>query len=855
MEDLKKIQEFFSNPLKEENQPKFKKGDKVTYLGHPGEITGFNKEMTGVITYNVAYNKGNGRTKASNIDLKSGAIKPVNEMDMNDPVLMKFRAMKSDKEKLAKMRAANAGDDGNDAIFRKARANVKKLEALKQKRAQIMRDMEQEAEPEGGPIADKYGDMLNKLDKAIAMLSGQGKGDEYMSKDEIERRASMISDPYADYTSKTNAMFGLEELDTATYRSALQKGRSRGDSKGKGIATSALNLLAKKVAQILAGQSFEVAGSLNNITKGISKSDAYSYINQALMTFTGVGELYNKQNINTVGSDEVHFLMDVDFQLPDNWGGWSEPVKFRSYKNHKLPAKVQFSIKEGKVWIWFGPSETELEFTRPGARAIAKLADMVAQELQLKTPIKHNSIKQFDAIKPTEESLDEAKPVANPNKHIKGIQIQLDQLGVKYEMDPKNKVQPFKVIYKPVNKDDDFYDKFNDIVFRYNLKGVVKTSMSEASKKEETEFHKKLDKLVHSTFGKRKDEMEEAYSGFLRNPEDPDSEPFNPTGVVAEFREELRALFGKFKGDLKNPEFIKGVGEIMVSWKSLLRSQMDETTLTEAYVPSNIKEFAKRKGVSSLVNKVAGWAEKAGARITGGTAIGKNYDTLILDMGYQTADIYINCEEETVELYGEEVYDFKSFYRVFIEEESRKQAEHDEETLRREQGLEEGMGGQLDEPFFIQVSVRDARKAMDMFDDMYRNSNIKTYGSDVYAANTPEDIYDFFYDLNSNGIEILDANVEGDEDDFDNEYERTLRETIKFIKENNPKATKEEVIAELKEIKRLGEQLNEELCEKGKRYIASRQAAGEKSSAYLSGRGVKVCNGSIEWPKKGKKKK
>tara|TARA_Y100001937_G_scaffold68228_1_gene93248 strand:+ start:42 stop:1262 length:1221 start_codon:yes stop_codon:yes gene_type:complete len=66
------------------------------------------------------------------------------------------------------------------------------------------------------------------------------------------------------------------------------------------------------------------------------------------------------------------------------------------------------------------------------------------------------------------------------------------------------------------------------------------------------------------------------YSGFNRNPEDPDSVPFEPKGSVAQFREELRALFGKFKGDLKNPEFIKGVAEIMVSWKSLLRSQLDE---------------------------------------------------------------------------------------------------------------------------------------------------------------------------------------------------------------------------------------------------------------------------------------
>ncbi len=70
--------------------------------------------------------------------------------------------------------------------------------------------------------------------------------------------------------------------------------------------------------------------------------------------------------------------------------------------------------------------------------------------------------------------------------------------------------------------------------------------------------------------------LEEAYSGFLRNPEDPDSEKFEPIKSVSEFTEDLRALFGKFKGDLRNPEFIKGVAQVMVSWKSLLRSQLDE---------------------------------------------------------------------------------------------------------------------------------------------------------------------------------------------------------------------------------------------------------------------------------------
>jgi hypothetical protein len=104
MKDLQKIKEFFSKSL-EENQPQFKKGDKVTYLGHPAEITAVNKEMTGETTYSVAYDKGQGRTKASNINPKSGAIKPLEEaktgIDMAkkqlDALGVKYEMSKTDK--------------------------------------------------------------------------------------------------------------------------------------------------------------------------------------------------------------------------------------------------------------------------------------------------------------------------------------------------------------------------------------------------------------------------------------------------------------------------------------------------------------------------------------------------------------------------------------------------------------------------------------------------------------------------------------------------------------------------------------------------------------------------------------
>ena len=77
-----------------------------------------------------------------------------------------------------------------------------------------------------------------------------------------------------------------------------------------------------------------------------------------------------------------------------------------------------------------------------------------------------------------------------------------------------------------------------------------------------------------------------------------------------------------------------------------------------------------------------------------------------------------------------------------------------------------------------------------------------------------------------------------------------LMETIKELKRSNPEATVEEITKQIQEIKILSER-KDTLCKRGKDYIKARKAAGEKSSAYLSGRAVKVCKGDIKF--KGKK--
>jgi hypothetical protein len=57
----------------------FKKGDKVTYLGNPAEITFVGKDQMDRVYYSVSYDKGNGETKASNLYNKGDEIEKIKE--------------------------------------------------------------------------------------------------------------------------------------------------------------------------------------------------------------------------------------------------------------------------------------------------------------------------------------------------------------------------------------------------------------------------------------------------------------------------------------------------------------------------------------------------------------------------------------------------------------------------------------------------------------------------------------------------------------------------------------------------------------------------------------------------------
>ena len=201
MEDIKKIQEFFSKDVNEANNdyffpfevksetPNFKvyhikypTGEGTLSIGGKDTSSGQERRKGATQAYMIGQDLLDDMMAQYNLedfevtDLGNGTVEVfmvsdefmdgITEADLNDPVMMKMRAAKS---KLAKMRKANAGGDGNDKFFK----NSTKLATLEKGRRDLMRDMEQEAEPEGGPIANEYGRKLNRIDAAIAKLSGR----------------------------------------------------------------------------------------------------------------------------------------------------------------------------------------------------------------------------------------------------------------------------------------------------------------------------------------------------------------------------------------------------------------------------------------------------------------------------------------------------------------------------------------------------------------------------------------------------------------------------------------------------------------------------------------------------------
>ena len=201
----------------------------------------------------------------------------VNEAGINDPVLMAFRAAKTRREQeLAKPKRrplyGKQREKAEDDLWQISQD----LKDLYADRGQMLIDMEQEAEVEGGPIADEYGDKLNKIEDEIQALIAK------RSKLEIRLAESVITESEDGYRLNRLAGDQLGMVPAAEFLAdhnvdldALAKAKSQGQINSYEIRDivngKAPKSVIKKFMKAYVTESIDEGRSIAKIQKEWSK--------------------------------------------------------------------------------------------------------------------------------------------------------------------------------------------------------------------------------------------------------------------------------------------------------------------------------------------------------------------------------------------------------------------------------------------------------------------------------------------------------------------------------------------------------------------------------------------------------
>ena len=315
---------------------------------------------------------------------------------------------------------------------------------------------------------------------------------------------------------------------------------------------------------------------------------------------------------------------------------------------------------------------------------------------------------------------------------------QLDQLGAKYEMSG-NKFKPFKAIYKPIGKSDDWYDKFDEIVDLFNLGSAVKSSMNEASQA----------KIPYLPLSKKEVE--------ILNSEGKVTKTFAGTGF-------------SHRVDPKTVNTYLNATEVTYT---------DWNTGQRVKTPVDV-EYSKQVGSISITVHSGKSMNEAQEE--------DKVDTITMDIPLFLRMLEYSREDAQKDL---DLHDVTEKANLLGKEKGILSMEDYNEIV--------GAAEEIDEAVNLKASKLSSA-------EYQKAKKLKDFKSSDWKWNADEDLY--------------------------------------------TKVVKEDLTQRIAEVLN---KINEELCPAGKAYIKRRQAAGEKSSAYLSGRGVKVCKGQMSG--KAKKKK
>jgi len=197
-----------------------------------------------------------------------------------------------------------------------------------------------------------------------------------------------------------------------------------------------------------------------------------------------------------------------------------------------------------------------------------------------------------------------SKPL-NENVFVEAFKLQKALKGMGYDVKVKAVDDFGKNVFEiyfnnPADADDSIYYDVEKLGYdNVRVFANPQESIDEATKEEETEFHTKLDKLVHDTFGKRKGEMEEYNTGIYYDPAKDTARPKAKEASKSAL-ERVKDMIKKIASEQKMGEALADYEEKEANYDELYsdyKYKVDEVKPKKGHGEKISKEiFAKLKG-------------------------------------------------------------------------------------------------------------------------------------------------------------------------------------------------------------------------------------------------------------------
>ena len=442
MKDLKKIQEFFSKPLNEYSDENFDSledaisnsefGMDYNQLG-PGEKEWVRDEMD--MNEGTEFKRINKAENAIKIAIKD--VEKKSKLKANKDKTPEYEQLSLNKIMLSKVLGRGELEKEHQSAWEKLKKEYNLNESLVNERidydealnlrsikseledeiAQLYRDMEQEAEPEGGEIANRYGNALNKLEDRLSKVQKQLRDYDMNEgfKDYLGYSSAKVSRPTQDqvdrfFTLTQNETHYLnskpvegqektfnkmevepwDEYDLSNWNSLVRKAKQRGKSIDENDKASIIKDKIEKLRKL--SNSGEIDGDefldkfnpLQKQLKSIDEGQVLKGIVDGKPTYI---IYYDNQEMRIEAAAWPNFkeMIQLKESLAEDksYARVSMPsyVKDKKFPNF-LYVNIEYDLGPGGSSIALGKETMTGQIRRESAAEAMRLADDVARDLK-----------------------------------------------------------------------------------------------------------------------------------------------------------------------------------------------------------------------------------------------------------------------------------------------------------------------------------------------------------------------------------------------------------------------------------------------------------------------------------------